>query len=262
MLLRIEIFLFLLSLGYSLYYAFDILFAKFKAKQQQKKEKIEKRKKLLEKSQQESSQESQEKSTQTQQKFNKNSTQSVDLEWMRETLKRIQVNKARWYYETARSLIIEWLAFDKNNKDFNLELADIYELEENYKKAEYIYKDLLVIYVDNIELLKKLGNTLILQWNLDEAVAVFETAFKKKKDDLEIIDELAELYFELKNYKKCLEYVKMFLREKPKNIEKLWMKGYCLEKQGSNEDAIECYQRILDFQPYNMEIKERIKKLS
>jgi hypothetical protein len=38
----------------------------------------------------------------------------------------------------------------------NLELANIYIEEEEYIKAEYIYKDLILIHSENVEILKKL----------------------------------------------------------------------------------------------------------
>ena len=63
-----------------------------------------------------------------------------------EILKRAKINSTKWYFDTAKWLIIEWLSIDKFNKDLNLELANIYEKEKNFKNAEFIYNDLLDVY--------------------------------------------------------------------------------------------------------------------
>ena len=53
----------------------------------------------------------------------------------------IKINSLKWYIDTAKNLIVEWLSIDKYNRELNLELASIYEKEHNYINAEYIYKD-------------------------------------------------------------------------------------------------------------------------
>ncbi len=50
----------------------------------------------------------------------------------------------------------------------------------------------------------------------------------------------------------------MYLKEKPRNAEKLGLKGYCLEKLGKNIEAIKSYEQVLQLQPYNSEIQDRV----
>ena len=256
MILRIEIFLFLISILYSFYYLGDVLFCMYKNRVIKQENRVKKRQEIVKK------QATQKKEKKSQKKEeNSKILSSKDIETLRDTLKRVQVNKARGYYDTARNFIIEWLAIDKHNQEFNIELADVYELEENYKNAEYIYKDMLKMHPDSIEILKRLGNVRVLQWKLWSAAKPYEKAFSKKRDDIEIVDTLSEIYFELKNFKKCLVYTKLFLKDKPRDIEKLGMKWYCFEKESKFWLSIDCYKKILEIQPYNMEIKERIIQL-
>ena len=256
-LFRIEIVIFLSALLYSIYYIGHIFWGYFLKKSIKKKERIEKRKSIMKKNKT-LEKESKKKAKKT---INIRKLSSSDIVSLKDIIKRVQVNKLRGYYDTARNLIVEGLAIDKYHKWLNIELADIYELEENYKNAEYIYKDLLKVYVDNLELLKKLWNVRILQWKLQSSCKSYEKVFDKKRDDIEVVGILWDIYFQLKNFKKCLLYSKLFLKDKPRDIEKLWMKWYCLEREWKIGLAIECYQKILETQPYNMEIKERVKKL-
>jgi len=256
-LLRIEIILFLVALLYSLYYIFDIFYGVYKSSQKKKNQRIEKRKQIFEKQQIQAEKAPAGNNTLS---SNKKLT-GWDLDKLREVVKRAQINKSRGYYDTARNLIVEGLTIDKDNKELNLELAEVYELEENYVNAQYIYQDMLKIHPDSVDLLKRLWNVFSLQLDLDNSVKAYTMAFEKKRDDTDIVDILADLYFELKNFKKCLKFTKLFLKDKPRDIEKIGMKGYCLEKSSLNQEAIECYEKILEIQPYNMEIKERIAAL-
>lgn len=252
-LIRIEILIFLISIWYSLYYIGDLFYGSRVKRIKKQQDRIQKRKEMSEKKATEKQDE-----TPTAQH---NGLSPQQIEQLREILGRAQVNKSRGYYDTARNLIVEWLAIDKNNRELNLELAEVYELEKKYKNAEYIYNDILEIHPDNVEVRKKLWNILAFQWELQKSAASYEVAHSKKKDDIEIVDILAGTYFELKNFKKCLVYAKLFLKDKPRDVEKLGMKWYCLEKHSDYQWAISCYHKILETQPYNSEIKERIEKL-
>jgi len=180
---------------------------------------------------------------------------------IREIIKRVQINASKWYYDTAKNLIIEWLAIDKYNKDLNLELASIYEIDKDYKKAEFIYKDLLENQNDTFVILKKLGYNLALQRKFEESLSVFLEAHSNRKNEIETIETIADLMYELKYYKKALKFIKLFLKENPRNTEKLKMKAYCYEVLGRNKEAYDTYNRVLELQPYNSQIIEKVKHL-
>ncbi|MDC0506264.1 hypothetical protein OAN96_01565 [Candidatus Gracilibacteria bacterium] len=179
-----------------------------------------------------------------------------------EIAKRVQVNSSKGYFDTAKNLIIEGLAIDNDNKDLNVELASIYEREKNFKNAQYIYEDLIVKLEDNYEVLKKLANCLALQGKLKKSIKQYKVAFEKKKSDMEVINALANLYFESEEYENCLTYAKLYVMQKPRNVDKLMMKGMCLEHIGKSSEAVSSYEKILQLQPYNSDVIKRIKELS
>ncbi len=178
-----------------------------------------------------------------------------------EILKRVQTNSAKWYFDTAKNLIVEWLAIDDGNKELNLELANIYEKEKNYKNAQYIYEDLIEKLEDNYEVIKKLAFSLALQWKYKKSVKHYTKAFERKSGDMEVVDALANLLYELWDFKECLKYAKLYLIQKPRNIDKLTLKWVCLEELDKQKEAIRTYQKILEVQPYNSEIINKIKEL-
>lgn len=178
-----------------------------------------------------------------------------------EILKRVKLNKSKWYFDTAKSLIIWWLSIDKTNKDLNLELASIYEEEKEYIKAEYIYNDLLTAYSNNFELLKKLWYNLAIQRKYEESIDVYLKAHNKNSSDIEVIDFLSNLTYEIKSYKQALKYTKLFLKQHPRNSEKLKMKWFCHEALWEISEAIDTYKKVLELQPYNSQVIEKIQFL-
>ena len=70
---------------------------------------------------------------------------------------------ARGMITESRTLIVEGLSIEKNHRDLNLLLGSIYEQEGQFEKAEYIYKDLAEIDPDDVEILEKLANVLIIE---------------------------------------------------------------------------------------------------
>lgn len=182
-------------------------------------------------------------------------------EQIREITKRAQINLERGYYESARSLIVEWLALKKENKDLNLLLADVYEREKKFQNAEYIYRDLLDIYGEDLYVLQRLGNIYILRNKVKKANETYLSAHKLDKSNVEILDILAHIALDEKDHKAALKYANLYLKEKPRNAEKLGIRWYALEKLGKKKEAIEVYNELLQLQPYNSEVQDRIAKL-
>jgi len=256
--LRIEIIVFILSLWYITYYLYEKILTIFKnikniisPDKKHIENRIEKIKNI-DKTKKEKTKKTEEKTK---------TITAKDSKKIAEIIKRVKINKSKWYFDTARSLIIEWLSIDKINKDLNLELASIYEEEKDYKKAEYIYIDLLDAYKDNFEVLKKLWYNLAIQQRYEDSINVYLKAHNKVKWDIEIVEFLADLTYQIKFYKKSLKYTKLFLKQNPRNTEKLKMKAFCYEALGETIDAINTYKKVLELQPYNSQVQEKITYL-
>ena len=176
-------------------------------------------------------------------------------------IKKVRVNTSKSYYEAAKSLIVEWLAIDKFNKELNLELAMIYEAEKNFKNAEYVYRDLIEIHNENYEILKKLGYILALQKRYIDSISMYEQAFSKNMGDIEVIDLLTDLHYEIWNYSDAFKYVIMSLKEKPRNIERLILRAELSLREGKQADAVIAYRQVLEMQPYNTDAIDGLRNL-
>ena len=176
-------------------------------------------------------------------------------------IKRAKINASKWYFDSCKHLIVEWLAIDKFNKDLNIELASIYEKEHNYKNAEFIYRDLVDAIWKDITVMKKLWFILALQHELESSLDIYEKVYKKKKDDTEVLNMLADITFELQMYDRALKYVKILLKDKPRNVDRLLLEAVCFENLQKFTESFEVYKRIVELQPYNTLARNKLNEL-
>lgn len=200
------------------------------------------------------------------QENNKQSIEAVklsdqDKQKLIDIVKRVKINASKGYFDTARHIIVEWLSIDKFNKDLNIELAGIYEKEHNYKNAEFIYKDLIDAIWKDCDVMKKLGMIYALQNKLVEAQNMYEKVHKRRKEDAEVINMLADITFELQNYQQAMIYLKLILKDKPRNVDRLLMLAVCFESLDQWEDAFETYKKIVELQPYNTLARNKLNEL-
>lgn len=178
-----------------------------------------------------------------------------------ELLKRIKVNISKAEYDLAKNLIIEWLAIDKFNIELNMELASIYIREKDYIKAEYIYKDLLLVHEEDFDILKKLAYVLTMQEKYDLAIEMYKKANDLRNDDLEIINMLAHLYYHKELYVDSITFLKMYIKELPREVDNLILLAASYKHIWKINDAINTYKRVLEIQPYNEEVKKEVELL-
>lgn len=184
-----------------------------------------------------------------------------EKERLNEIIKKVKVHSEKSYFDTAKGLIIEWLAIDKFNKDLNLELAHIYEQEKNFRNAEYIYRDIVDIVKNNDEILKKLGYVLALQKKFPDSIEIYERLFHKNAGDMDVVELLSDLHYEVENYSHSMKYVLLSLKEKPRNVDRLLMKADILKREGKWEESITTFRQILELQPYNSLARDGIKEI-
>ena len=264
MLVQLEIIFFLLSLLFIVYYIFDSVFSYFRSKKLKKLEKIERKKSRkiarskLEKSQSLDTEVSQASKV----NVKKNTSVSTQDNFkIRGIIGRAEVNISRWYLESAKLLIVDGLTIKKDDKDLNTALADIYEREKKYSNAESVYESILANHGDDEFIFSRLGYTLALQWKNDESFDIYTKAFEMNNSNMEVLDTLANLWLELRKYKKALKYSNLYLKQRPRDSEKLWIKWFCHEVLWDVDEAIYAYRKLLEVQPYNSEVQERIEQL-
>lgn len=104
-------------------------------------------------------------------------------------------------------------------------LASLYEKDKDYKKAELIYKDLIVINDHDAEIYLKLGFILSVQSKYEVAFEIYKKLHSLDKSNQEAIEMLANLAHHLGNYEDSKLYAKIIIRNNPRNIDILYMQA-------------------------------------
>ncbi|MDD2516276.1 MAG: hypothetical protein PHF46_01725 [Candidatus Gracilibacteria bacterium] len=163
--------------------------------------------------------------------------------------------------EGTKASIIEGLSINKDNRELNMLLAIIYENEHNYKKAELIYKDLVIIYDHDLEIHKKLGFVLSLQGRYELAYKIYKKSFSINENDQEVIEMVANLAYHIGEYTDAKIFAKLFLKNKPRNLEVLTVLAYSHINLTERIEALEILKKVKELDPYNSEIDNIIEKL-
>ncbi|MCB9807385.1 hypothetical protein H6768_05970 [Candidatus Peribacteria bacterium] len=133
--------------------------------------------------------------------------------------KSVQAKLVVREYEEARSEIIKGLMIDRNNEDLNILLAQLYEKEQDYEKAEILFRDIILHHDSKkADAYIYLGNNLIHQGKDLLAFDVFKKGLEKDTRNAQLLETLAELAYDLHEYEEALIYSRRLTETQSKNI--------------------------------------------
>lgn len=182
-------------------------------------------------------------------------------QYLTELIKTIKTRIARGEFTEARARIIEGLSIEKFNKDLNCLLASLYEKDRDYKKAELIYKDLILMNDTDPELYLKLGFALSIQGKYEIAYEIYKRLLSLDENSTETVDMLANLGHQLGHHAESNEYAHMFLKKNPHNTDILYLTAINYVNLGERTSALESLKKIRTIDPYNGKIQDLIKKI-
>lgn len=178
-----------------------------------------------------------------------------------ELAKLIRTKIARGELTEARSKIIEGLAIDKWHKELNCLLASLYERDNEYRKAEFIYKDLILVHDTDPEIYMKLGFSLSIQGKYEIAYEIYKKLLELSDSHIEAAEMLANIAHELGRHEQAIEYSKMFLKSYPRNADMLTVLSVSLIERGQKEEALDALGKLKNLDPYNPRVREMKEKL-
>ncbi|MBX9809103.1 hypothetical protein K2X92_01810 [Candidatus Gracilibacteria bacterium] len=168
---------------------------------------------------------------------------------------------ARGMNHEAQALIVEGLSIEKNNRELNLLLGSIYEHEGQFEKAEYVYKDLAEIDPEDVEVLEKLANVLIIEKKNVIANEIYKKIHTFTGNTETTLYMLTHISNTLQDQESILKYSKQYILQWPKNPEIITLLAQSQIALGMRKDAIETYKHLKNLTPYSGEISEILQKL-
>ncbi len=179
-----------------------------------------------------------------------------------EIAKLAKTKIARGEFTEAKGKIIEGLAFDKFDKELNCLLASLYERDKDFKKAELVYKDLIVVHDTDPEIYMKLGFALSMQAKYEIAFEIYRKLHSITDGADEAVEMLANLAYQLERFEEARNSAKEYLRNHPRNVEMLNLLAFSQANLGERREALETLEKLRVIDPYNAKIREFAEKIA
>ena len=138
-----------------------------------------------------------------------------------EILNEIQLHISRGDYTRAHPLIIEWLSFDRHHKTLNIALAEVYESESDYHRAEILYADIIRKHGKDADLLARLALMLSFAGKYQTSYELYQEAYILDNTSDEVISMLLNLAALLGDYRASKEFADIYLKKYPRHIDTL-----------------------------------------
>lgn len=166
--------------------------------------------------------------------------------------KSVQAKLAVQDYTEARLHIIEGLMIDRHHQELNVLLAQLYEKEEDYEKAEILFRDLILHHdPKKADLYIYLGNNLVAQKKQSLAYDVFKKGLEKETKNIELLQTLSELGYELHEYEESLLYSRRLTELQPKHIRGHEILALSHLQVGADQKAYDTFLTLRKLDPYS-----------
>lgn len=168
---------------------------------------------------------------------------------------------ARGHIDEARALIVNGLSLEKTNRELNLLMAELYEREHSFEKAEFVLKELAEADPNDVEVLTHLATVVAMQRKFEVSYEIYKKILFLAWETEETLYTLTHIASELNLTEDMYTYSKSYLKQYPKNPEILWLYSQAQITKGERRWAIETLIKLKNLTPYNQEIVDLISKL-
>lgn len=179
---------------------------------------------------------------------------------IRKAYSRAEVYFGRNQLDEAEPLFLAILAEDPAHLDSHHKLGLLHMKRGDFGQAELYFSKLVNLKQDPVYF-SNLGAALYQQQRLVEAAEAYENAIALDDRRAERLQSLAQVYFELGEDLKALDFFERAARRKPKDEGLKQILADFYERLGDTERAKKVLEELLDMDPYNEEIKSRLKSL-
>lgn len=187
--------------------------------------------------------------------------EEVNLSQITSFIKRAETLLAKDNIQEAEKLLIQVLSIDQDNFVANSMLALIYLKTQSDSKAEVIYRKLLEMKPRDPALYTNLGLAFYNQAKYPESLESYSFAAKLDPNKPGRHINVGQVCFVLRMFDEAIIYFKEAIRLSPRNVDYLFMLADTYREKGDLKEAKETYNKVLNFEPYNNEAQEEVRRL-
>lgn len=170
--------------------------------------------------------------------------------------------KERWKKEEYEKKLIEWLAMDPDNKEFQNRLSEYYFENQQYVKALSLLKKIVNDTPEHHKAIRQIWQIYIHQWDLDTARILIEKAISVKDDNPKYYITLVDILYAKDDLPEAIKAMEKVLKLRPKNVKYLLSIATLHEEIAEPSKALHYYGKIIELDPINDLAKQWIQRLT
>ncbi len=171
-------------------------------------------------------------------------------------------NRERGKAEDYEKKLIEWLALDPENHEFQERLSDLYFDQGNYVKAQSILKKIVNRDPSNHKAIWQIWQVYFKQDDLDTAKILIEKAISVKSDNPKYYISLVDILYTKGNIKEALKAMEQVLRLRPTKIDYLLWIASLHEENSEPNKARSYYSKIIELDPMQENAKVALQRMN
>lgn len=187
-------------------------------------------------------------------------TSAIEMQQVRTLVRNAEKAWKQERPEEVERLLIQALTISPNEMDVRAQLARLYLTTNRENKAEAMYRELLLSR-DDVSFHANLGLAYYRQGKFLEACQAYQEALNRDAKNPERASALGRACIAAQRFEEAaplLEKASQFLS---RDTEILHLLAECYLQLGDRDKAEESYRRIHKLEPYNEEIKQKIKSI-
>ncbi len=172
------------------------------------------------------------------------------------------VLKKEWKLDDYEKILIEGLAIDPKNKEFNQLLADLYFTMWNYNKALSLLKKIIEADPKSHNAIRQIGEIYLITGDFETAELLIEKAIALKPSNPKYHISMVEVLYNTDRKKEAINIMEKVVRLRPTNTSYIFTLANLYEEIGDLDSAKKYYFRVLEYEPSNENAKKKLKALS
>jgi tetratricopeptide (TPR) repeat protein len=169
----------------------------------------------------------------------------------RSYLEMEQEKNAIFYYEKA-------VHIDSTRSTWYHELGLLYYTINDYKNAVIIFnKAAAAGFTPSNDFMENLGFSYIYSGEVEKGEKLLMEVLAKKPGNKDLLRDIADAYYQLKNYDKSLEFLQKLLEMDMKDAQALYQAGQCFIKKGEKDRGQAMCDKAIELDPSLSKMKKQ-----
>jgi len=172
------------------------------------------------------------------------------------------LSKEKGKIEEFEKKLVEGLAIDPDNLEFNQMLADLYFTLGNYTKSLTLLKKVIDMEPQDHKAIWQIGEIYLSKGEFETAELLIEKAIDLKPSNPKYYISMVEIYYNTERKDIAVETLEKVVKLRPANVPYLNALADLYLELGDTESAQRYYFRVLEHEPSNVRAKAKLQKIT